>query len=109
MRKLSLEDLEVESFAVQPSESELASVKGGSGWACAARALGGLIMTSSTVVDLVSLYNWLTDDSNDVPKGTTTAISGYGAGASITIKAPDGTEYTITANDSVFYNASTYY
>ena len=32
--KLSLDELKVDSYAVQVSESELAEVKGGTGWAC---------------------------------------------------------------------------
>lgn len=35
MKKLSLDDLKVESYASQISEAELAEVKGGTAWQCA--------------------------------------------------------------------------
>ncbi len=34
MQQLSLEQLEVESYTVQPSEQELTDLKGGTGWKC---------------------------------------------------------------------------
>ena len=50
MKKLSLDQLEVENFASQPSEEELANVKGGTTPACAVAAVAAAAIYAGTEV-----------------------------------------------------------
>lgn len=58
--KLSLEELKVESYASQVSETELTAVKGGSSAPCGIYVLGAALVTG-----VVAITNNLIDKAND--------------------------------------------
>ena len=77
MQQLSLEQLEVESYAVQPSEMELTDLKGGSTPACYAAG-------AAIVVGAMALYGALASRPQQTveyeisPQGdTTTTVTNY--------------------------------
>jgi hypothetical protein len=74
--KLSLDELKVDSYAVQVSESELAEVKGGTGWACV--DLG--IAVVNTIIAGYAAYNSGSGGSNT--NGTNSSSGGSGCGGS---------------------------
>ena len=57
MKKLTLDQLEVENFAFQPSEEELTNVKGGTTVSCGVSALAGAAMYASVEASKVSGSN----------------------------------------------------
>jgi len=98
--KLSLDDLKVDSYAIQVSESELAEVKGGTAWLCfdAGVALATL---------LIAGYNAFKSDPAKASGGASGGSSSggnttwvYGAD-SVKVTNPNGTTTTYYGIDSL--------
>lgn len=93
MKKLSLDDLRVESYASQVSENELAEIKGGTAWLCFDAAI-------AVVTVGLAIYDSFKNGTGS-SGGTHTDSSGggtyyYGVKAdSIKVTRPDGYEQTV--------------
>ena len=92
MKKLSLDDLKVESYASQVSEAELAEVKGGTAWVCFDAGI-------AIVTVAIAAYDAFNSGSGSSSGGSAEAPNGgtsiYGIEAdSIKITAPDGSTRT---------------
>lgn len=87
--KLSLDELEVESYALQVSESELSDVKGGTTWWCVFDAAVAVIGTAGSI--------WAAFQSSGSSTGTSSGNGSDMAGSfewvadSVKIIKPDGT------------------
>jgi hypothetical protein len=91
--KLSLDELKVDSYAVQVSESELAEVKGGTGWVCV--DLG--IAVVNTIIAGYAAYN--SGSGGTTTNGTNTTSGGSGCGGSSS--ASGGAKQTLYGIDSM--------
>ena len=99
--KLSLDELKVDSYAVQVSESELADVKGGSAWLCVdlGIALAGLVIAGySAYTSGSGASGGSYSGGSGSSGGTTTYI--YGAD-SVRVTTPNGTTTTYYGVDSL--------
>ncbi len=86
MKKLSLDQLEVENFASQLSEEELSNVKGGTTPACALYGAAAAVATAA-IYAATEIYKAYEDD-NDEPRIKHEIKVNY--------KTPSGADSTVT-------------
>lgn len=90
--KLSLDELEVESYALQVSESELSDVKGGTTWWCIFDAAVAVVGAAGSVWAAYQASQ-SSGTSSGTPSGNASDMDGYydWAADSVKVTKPDGT------------------